>query len=840
LFLVNRPLLRTVSDIAGGLRARAHGKWLWLGDQRYAPKGVTYGPLCGSHDGLPEAEVVARDLAAAAAAGIDAVRTYTVPPRWFLDLALEHGIRVLAGIPWEEHVAFLGSARGARRVEQRIRSAVRGCAEHPAVLAWSVGNEIPAAIVRWHGPRAIERFVRRLYLAAKEESPDTLCTYVNYPTTEHLELPFLDLVCFNVFLEDRARYAAYLARLQNVAGDRPLLVTEVGLDSRSRGEETQARTLAWQVPATFEAGCAGLFVFSWTDQWHRGGCAIEDWDFGLTRRDRSPKPALSAASRGFREAAEQRGVEWPRISVVVCTYNGARTLRECLEGIQRLDYPNHEVVVVIDGSTDGSDDIVRSFPVRVIRTENHGLSHARNLGMRMATGEIIAYIDDDAYPDSLWLRRMAQSFLRTDHAGIGGPNLPPPGDGWLAQCVSNAPGNPLHVLLSDEHAEHIPGCNMAFRKRCLEEVGGFDVQYRRAGDDVDLCWRMLDRGWTLGFDPAAVVWHHRRGSIRAFWRQQTGYGEAEAMLARNWSSRHNAKGHASWSGRVYGRGQRWSFGQRPLVYGGTWGTSLFPTVYRSAPGWLASHTAMPEWHLLVLVLACASLLAFSWWPLVLAVPLFALAAGALVTQAVLGSCRAWGPRRPGVGRREHWRSLGVTAWLHLVQPLARLCGRGRGSGLRRWRELLGRARVLPRPRQIVVWSESWLAGADRLQALAARLRADRGCSVRSGGGFDSWDLEVSGGPSGGVRLASAVEEHGQGRQLVRFRVRPYVTVTTLVAVLLLACCSLLAARDAATVAAVVLGAGAAAVVLRSSLEASAASSAVLRAVRSDGERPGAK
>ncbi|NIP81943.1 MAG: glycosyltransferase, partial [Gemmatimonadetes bacterium] len=79
--------------------------------------------------------------------------------------------------------------------------------------------------------------------------------------------------------------------------------------------------------------------------------------------------------------------------------------------------------------------------------------------------------------------------------------------GPMARCVADSPGGPNHVLLSDAVAEHIPGCNMAFRTAALREVGGFDPRFRIAGDDVDICWRLQQRGWTLGFHPAAMVWH---------------------------------------------------------------------------------------------------------------------------------------------------------------------------------------------------------------------------------------------------------------------------------------------------------------------------------------------
>jgi len=90
--------------------------------------------------------------------------------------------------------------------------------------------------------------------------------------------------------------------------------------------------------------------------------------------------------------------------------------------------------------------------------------------MDAAGGEIVAYLDDDAYPDPDWLTYLADSFLKTTHVGIGGPNIAPPGDGRIADCVANAPGGPVHVLLSDDTAEHIPGCNMAFRKAALQAI----------------------------------------------------------------------------------------------------------------------------------------------------------------------------------------------------------------------------------------------------------------------------------------------------------------------------------------------------------------------------------
>src|SRR5205823_3444057 len=178
-----------------------------------------------------------------------------------------------------------------------------------------------------------------------------------------------------------------------------------------------------------------------------------------------------------------------------------------------------------------------------------------------------------------------------------------------------APGGPVHVLVTDREAEHIPGCNMAFRKSCLDAIGGFDAQFRTAGDDVDVCWRLQERGWKLGFHPAAVVWHHRRNSVRTYWRQQIGYGRAEAMLERKWPEKYNGPGHVRWVGRLYGNGLTHALGwRRPRVYHGVWGGAPFQSLYQPAPSILGSLPQMPEWHLMTVSLAAAAGLSVAWAP----------------------------------------------------------------------------------------------------------------------------------------------------------------------------------------------------------------------------------
>ena len=282
-------------------RPQARGKFLFVGEEKFWIKGVTYGTFNPDEDGhnYPPPDIVEADFAAMAASGINTVRLYTVPPRWLLDSAQAQGLRVMVGLPWEQHITFLDTKKRANDIEGRVRDGIRACAGHPALLCYSVGNEIPASIVRWYGHRRIERFIKRLYQAAKDEDPGGLVTYVNFPTTEYLDLSFVDLFTFNVYLEDNDRLSAYLKRLHNIAGDKPMVLAEVGLDTLRHGEAKQSEVLEWQIRTCFAEGCCGVFVFAWTDEWHRGGYDIEDWNFGLTTRDRKPKPALDTVHHAF-------------------------------------------------------------------------------------------------------------------------------------------------------------------------------------------------------------------------------------------------------------------------------------------------------------------------------------------------------------------------------------------------------------------------------------------------------------------------------------------------------------------------------------------------------------
>jgi len=814
-----------------GARPEVHGKFFRVGDEKLYLRGVTYGPFAPGSGGEHYDPGRARDdFARMSEAGVNTVRLYTPPPEWLLDAAADHGLFVFAGLAWEQHVAFLDERRRTKAIVGRVRSEVAARAGHPALLAWAVGNEIPAPVVRWHGASAVRSFVARLHNAAKQADPGAAVTYVNYPTTEYLELEFLDFVCFNVFLEDPGPFEAYLHRLQNLAGDRPLVLTEIGLDSGTHGEEAQAETIDWQVRGAFAAGCAGAFAFSWTDEWHRGGVEITDWHFGLTDRERAPKPALTRLSAAFASVPLDPGPAAPRVSVLICTYNGARTLGETCAAVAQLDYPDVEVIVVDDGSNDDSPQIAERHGFRVISTDNRGLSSARNTALAAASGEIVAFIDDDAMPDPQWLTYLVDTFARTDFVAVGGPNLSVPGDGAVADAVAAAPGNPIHVLVGDREAEHIPGCNSAFRTEVLGEIGGFDPQFRTAGDDVDVCWRLLDRGWRIGYSPAAVVWHHRRTTVGGYLLQQRGYGRAEALLERKWPARYSAGGHVTWRGRVYGEGapRRPTGPMRWRIYHGVWGTAPFQSLYEPARGDMNALILMPEVYLAIGLAALLGAVGALWPPLLFLAPALIVVAGALAVRAVTTAAAARFPTG-GLSGLERIARRVLTGLLHIAQPVVRLEGRLR-HGLTPWRGFTRMGAALPVTRRLERWSEEWIDQSDWVRSFERGITG-AGAVVRRGGDFDSWDIETRGGVLAGVRVSTVVEEHGAGRQLVRMRCRPTWSKPALAITLALLALATAAAIDGAAIAAIVLAAMGAAVGLRTIGEASSALALTARVVR---------
>ncbi len=757
------------ASVSSLVRVTVDGKFFRLGDRKFWPKGVSYGPFApnGDGDNFATREQTAHDFAQIRELNANLVRVYHVPPRWFLDLASEHGLRVLVDIPWNKHLCFLDSWKRRAEARDAIRQAVQACARHPAVFAFSVANEIPPDIVRWSGARAVANFIDELVADAKRIDPDCLCTFTNFPPTEFLRPQNLDFVCFNVYLHHRQPFKNYLARLQMIADAKPLVLGEFGIDSSREGEDQKCEILSWQIETAFRAGLAGTVVFSYTDDWWHSGRQIEDWTMGLTTRDRQRKDSFRAVQKMFGQAPYFPLERQPKVSVIVASYDGGRTLRACLDSLERLNYPDYEVILVDDGSTDDTPRIALAHPqMRYIRhSKNLGLSVARNTGIAAAKGEIVAFTDSDCRADEDWLYYLVDDLLDSDFAGIGGHNLPPPEDSSVAAAVLVSPGGPAHVMLTDRRAEHVPGCNMAFYKWALEEINCFDPIFTKAGDDVDLCWRLQQRGFKIGFSPAGFVWHYRRSTVAAYLKQQSGYGRAEALLVQKHPENFSAMGGGIWRGRIYASSKQGIIMRRPIVYHGAFGSSMFQTLYTSQPlGFLSLFSSL-EFHVAV-TLPLLVLSSTFHWLLPLAIAMMAMSIGVCVTAGFQAEL----PRN-----KYRWWSRPMVALLFFLQPIVRGWARYRGqlvsSSESSAKETLDSLAIQGSPHsldEVCYWSNQ---PVDRISFVSSILESldEQGWPNQSDIGWSGYDLEIFGNRWVYLQLTTVAEDYPKGARQLRCR-----------------------------------------------------------------------
>ena len=519
------------------------GKFFKRNGQRVFVKMVTYGPF---PDPQPDHE---SELALAKSAGFNAIRIYQSPSEGLLNAASQHGLMVFVGFNWSWTRVFLGGSEQQifESAKCELRSELSKWSNHPAVVACFVANEIRPDVANWIGSVQARLAIEELISVVKDHAEHLLVAYASYPSSEFLEPSNADFTAMNIYLESRDDYRKYLKRLHHLAGDRPVLVSEFGADSLSLGEQQQAEVLAWGLSEAQSEGLAGWTCFSWSDRWATGSGEVDGWAFGLRRQDGSLKSAYEMPRSNWRPNFEMQ-----MISVIICVYNGADRVGVAVESLRQLNYPSYEVIVVDDGSTDGTREVLAGFPfIRVIDGPHAGLSAARNAGAAAAVGEILSYTDDDCAVDQDYLFWLAKAYAENGWDACGGPNIPPTPEGEDEAVVASALGAPSHVMLGDSEAEHIPGCHLSVRKQAFESIGGFREQYRTAGDDVDFCWRLSSAGFKIGFHGASFVWHRRRTSVMRYFKQQWGYGKAEALLMHDHPEKFSRGKGARWEGCVY-------------------------------------------------------------------------------------------------------------------------------------------------------------------------------------------------------------------------------------------------------------------------------------------------
>src|SRR5438874_3756100 len=376
-----------------------------------------------------------------------------------------------------------------------------------------------------------------------------------------------------------------------------------------------------------------------------------------------------------------------------------------------------------------------------------------------------------------WLYYLIGTLVSGDYAGAGGPNVTPPAQNWIQACVAAAPGGPSHVLLTDTIAEHIPGCNMAFYQWAFERVGGFDPEYHKAGDDVDFCWRIQQAGWVIAFSPTAIVWHYRRFTLRAFLKQQDGYGEAESLLRFKHLIFFGPTGAAKWRGQIYGTPRFSWFINRPVIYHGMFGEAFFQSIYPTPQSEVATYLSSIEWFTLTIFL-----FGLGFFLLPLRIVPYLMFGGTLCVALSYMVRTSIEPKFDTA----HARLLVML--LAFVQPLVRGWSRyftwlhfkrTPRNVIRAHEYLPTDGRVIGRLGRRIFWSEE---GRDRHYLLGAifQLLEEEGWRYSTDTGWNEWDIQIYGNFWWSIALQTVTEYHGGGKCLTRVRLRSHLVTTTVI------------------------------------------------------------
>ena len=610
--------------------------------------------------------------------GINTVRTYTPPRRDLLDEAARCGLRVMVGLPWSQHVAFLDNRSLKREIRRELVKKVAELGDHPAVLAFALGNEIPPGVVRWHGRVRVENFLRSLYKAAKDASPASLLTTsifrrpssatsrsstsVRSTCTCIANPSYVPISRASSMSPARNRCSSPRRAPTAFARGKPGRRTSRRCTSASRSKK--ARAARWPSPGPTSGGAAATrsrtgSSASWTPSAAEPAARAVSTTFAS---------APFHASRGANLAAGfRRRVRLQR---------GGNARRQPAVARSRLTYPNYEVILVNDGSKDRTSEIARAHPrVRVIDTLNQGLSAARGTWV-------------------LPKRPANRRLHRCGHAG-GSRLADVSGSTVFRIRCRRLRRTPTWLPPTTHRSRSASRGSLAVRRTCCSTTGSQSTSpgatWRSAATPCSRsaasirCISAPATMWTCagGCRRGAGKSASRRlpwsgtttgAPSRRYWFQQVGYGEGETWLMAHHPEKF-LDGHMLWRGRIYSplpfvrsRGQR----------ADPWGTRL-PSVYRADVHPFAFMPHSIRWQVISFVMSLAGLAVVAtgehWW-----------AAALLLGSGLVGLAVTIGKNdsvRVAIGRRFSQgleglvsRRGGVSAFL---QPLARLRGQIRGA-----------------------------------------------------------------------------------------------------------------------------------------------------------------
>lgn len=224
----------------------------------------------------------------------------------------------------------------------------------------------------------------------------------------------------------------------------------------------------------------------------------------------------------------------PTFSVVIGVYNGADMIGNCLESLLHQNYPSdaYEIIVVENGSTDNTTEVVKRYPVRLYNNPERGLAPARNFGLARSEADVIATTDADCIAHPNWLAELAKPYADPQVGGVGGAILARDHDQRdLIELFSDEHA-PLVNYISGDHEflPHFCGANASFRRHLLNQIGGFNTRML-TGEDIDVSWRIqLETGTRLHYAPEAIIYHHHRTTRQGLARLYRHYGFGEILL----------------------------------------------------------------------------------------------------------------------------------------------------------------------------------------------------------------------------------------------------------------------------------------------------------------------
>ncbi|MGD0644133.1 MAG: glycosyltransferase [Candidatus Bathyarchaeia archaeon] len=222
----------------------------------------------------------------------------------------------------------------------------------------------------------------------------------------------------------------------------------------------------------------------------------------------------------------------PLVSIIIPCKDVDGYTRECIEYCRRLDYPNFEIILLPDYSTDAIDGVI------IITTGPVPPGVKRNIGVKNSSGELCAFIDNDAYPRSDWLTNSVKYFENPEVGGVGGPGLTPETDGLLQKAGGYVLSSFMVGNLSSRYkkkgcfeSDDIHSCNFISSQTVVEEAGGWNEKYW-PGEDTLMCLAIMKLGKKLVESSDVVVYHHRRSLFKPHLKQVSRFGEHRGFFVK--------------------------------------------------------------------------------------------------------------------------------------------------------------------------------------------------------------------------------------------------------------------------------------------------------------------